>query len=342
MPPWVIVREMAASAMVESRAVVFSVCPISHDNYSVTSTRKGSRMLEVAEAREQILNRTLPLRAEITALTSAALNQYLAADVLADIDSPPFAKSMMDGYAVRAADCHSTPSTLTVIDELAAGATPKMPVGAQQAIRLFTGAMMPDGADAVVKQEETSTTANTVQILKPVKAGQNVLPRGAEMKAGDVAVPAGTVINPVAFGLFAAVGRTTVPTIPPPLVNILVTGNELVETNMKPMGGQIRNTNGPMLMALAMRTGALPRYLGIARDDTNVMTSLVREGLSTGKILILSGGVSVGKFDLVPDVLKSLGVEIHFHHVRMKPGKPLLFGTKGETARASRTVLGYS
>jgi molybdopterin molybdotransferase len=258
------------------------------------------------------------------------LGQVLATDIVADLDSPPFDKSMMDGFAVRSADGTKPDTALRVVGEVAAGGKAMVEVGSGEAVRIFTGAMIPTGADAVVKQEETTSADGTVRLAKPVQAGQNILRRGQEMKAGEVVVRAGTVLSPITFGVFAAVGKTSVPAIPLPKVGVLVTGNELVEANTKPMGGQIRNTNGPMLVAQAVRAGSLPRYLGIARDDEAVMRSLIQEGLMTSNILLLSGGVSVGQYDLVPDVLKSLGVEIHFHHVRMKPGKPLLFGTKGD------------
>lgn len=287
-------------------------------------------MLEVFAAREIVLRQAKRLPPEETALTPAVLNQVLAADVTADLDSPPFDKSMMDGYAVRSADCRNPNAELRVIEELAAGGVPKKAVGSGEAVRLFTGAVMPNGADAVVKQEDTTADGERVTVRPAVKPGQNVFRRGQEMKAGDVVVSAGAVISPVALGLLAAVGRSTASIIPTPKVNVLVTGNELVEADVKPTGGQIRNTNGPMLTALAAWAGANPKYLGIARDDTAAMTAMVRDGLTSGNVLILSGGVSVGKYDLVPDVLKSLGVEIHFHTVRMKPGKPLLFGTNGD------------
>lgn len=288
-------------------------------------------MLEVAAAQEIVRRHARRLPPEITALSSPALHLVLAADVRADVDSPPFAKSMMDGFAVRAADCAAPDAELTVIEEVAAGATPTRAVGPGEAVRLYTGAMVPAGADAVVKQEDTTPTAAAVRVLKPVKPGQNVLARGQEMRAGDVVVPAGAVMSPAAFGLFAAAGKTAVPAVPPPRVCVFVTGNELVEPTRRPKGGQIRNTNGPMLMAQAARAGALPRYVGIGTDDPVVLGSGIREGLGTANVLVLSGGVSVGKYDLVPDVLKAVGVEIHFHTVRMKPGKPLLFGTKGGT-----------
>jgi molybdopterin molybdotransferase len=217
-----------------------------------------------------------------------------------------------------------------VIGELAAGSTATKSVGSGEAVRVFTGAMMPTGTDAVVKQEDATATADTVRVPKPVKPGQNVFRRGQEMRAGEVVIPAGEVISPVAVGVLAAVGRTSVKMTPQPRVGVVVTGNELVEADTAPTGGQIRNTNGPMLTAQAARAGAVPSYLGIARDDEATMTALIRKGLETSNVLLLSGGVSVGKYDLVPDVLKALGVKVHFHHVRMKPGKPLLFGTSGD------------
>jgi molybdopterin molybdotransferase len=288
-------------------------------------------MLEVAQAQEIVLRHAKRLPPEIAAVMSSALGQVLAEDVCADIDSPPFAKALMDGYAVRAADVASAGVELRVVEDVPAGAVPMKSVGPGEAVRLFTGAPLPDGADCVVMQEKTEATGDRVRVNDPAaKPGQYVLPRGKEMAAGDVAVPAGTVLTPAAFGILAAVGRTTVPAFPAPRVSVLATGNELVEANTKPGPGQIRNSNGPMLVAQAVRAGALPRYLGIARDDEGQLRSFIQEGLTTSHVLVLVGGVSAGKLDLVPKVLADLGVAIHFHRVRMKPGKPLLFGTKGD------------
>jgi molybdopterin molybdotransferase len=194
-------------------------------------------------------------------------------------------------------------------------------------VRIFTGAPIPPGADAVVKQEDVTVDGGTIRLAKAVKPGANVMRRGTEMRAGEVIVPAGTVLSPVAVGLLAAVGKSPAPVFSRPRVGVLVTGNELVDAGRVPAGGQIRNTNGPMLLAMAFRAGAITRKAGIATDEEGRLASLVRLALRTDDVVVLSGGVSVGKYDLVPDVLKSLGVEIHFHTVRMKPGKPLLFGT---------------
>ena len=289
-------------------------------------------MMEVSAARETVMRFAKPLPPQITPLSSPALGQVLAADVACDVDSPPFAKALMDGYAVRAADLAGGPVSLFVVDEVAAGAMPTVGIEDGEAVAVYTGAPLPDGADAVVMKErcevhENSTITATDTALT---AGKNVFARGAEMRAGETVIPAGTVLTPTAYGLFAAVGKTAVQAHPRPRMVVVATGNELVEPAMKPHGGQIRNTNGPMLMAQAASAGALPRYLGIATDDADVLASYVREGLEISDVLVFAGGVSAGKFDLVPDVLKANGVDIHFHHVRMKPGKPLLFGTKGD------------
>jgi molybdopterin molybdotransferase len=176
----------------------------------------------------------------------------------ADRDSPPFTKAAMDGYAVRAADCGAAGTALRIVDEVAAGDTPVMSVSDGECARIFTGAPLPDGADAVVMVEKTETLDHgRVRIDDAaVKVGQNVVPRGKEMRAGDVVLLKGTVLSPVAVGLLAAVGRTTVAQVPMPQVGVLATGNELVEPGAQPGPGQIRNSNGPMITALTARSGA--------------------------------------------------------------------------------------
>jgi molybdopterin molybdotransferase len=287
-------------------------------------------MLEVADARGVVLRACQPLDVAPTPLAEA-LGRVLAEDVRADLDSPPFTKSLMDGYAVRADDGLN----LRLTDVVAAGDPPGATVGPGEAIRIFTGAPLPDGADAVVMVEKTEPAepkvGEPVRLTEPVKPGQNVLPRGREMRAGDVVLPVGTAITPAAVGLLAGVGRATVSAVRPPRVAVMATGSELVEADATPGPGQIRNSNGPMLVAQAARSKSVPLYLGIGRDDANVLAAMVRDGLANADVLILAGGVSVGAFDLVPGVLHGLGVEAHFHKVRMKPGKPLLFGTRGNT-----------
>lgn len=292
-------------------------------------------MIEVSDALRTVLEFTPAPRREIAPLTSSSLGQVIAEAVIAPTDSPPFDKSMMDGFAVRLADCARLPATLTLIDELAAGDRrdiSTVSIRAGQTIRIMTGAPIPTGCDAVVVHEKASTDGSSVTIApQTLTPGMNVLRRGREMLAGDTVLDAGCVLGPQEFGILAGVGRTTVPVNARVRVTILSTGNELVEPMMKPGPGQIRNSNGTMLMAQAVRAGALPRYLGISSDTEAMLTSTIREGLVHTDMLLLSGGVSAGDYDLVPEVLGRLGVTARFHKVRMKPGKPLYFGTIGST-----------
>ena len=290
-------------------------------------------MWEVSAALEVVLRHAKPLPAEMTSLAPTALGQVLAEDVASDLDSPPFDKSMMDGYAVRAADCQSNGVELTLVEEIQAGAMPTKAVGAGECSRIFTGAPIPTGADAVVMKEKSEIVSSTrIRILEdPVIAGRNILSRGREMRIGDTVMSSGAILTPTAYGLLATVGKTAVRCFPRPRVAVVSTGNEIVEPVCKPGPGQIRNSNGPMLVALAARAGAVAHYLGIALDHEAELRNRLDEGLRTANVLLVTGGVSVGSFDLVPGVLESLGVTVHFHKIRMKPGKPLLFGTKGET-----------
>ncbi|VTR97619.1 molybdopterin molybdotransferase MoeA [Tuwongella immobilis] len=288
-------------------------------------------MLSVAAAREQILANVVRQPPEIGALTSSLLGSVLAEPVTADMDSPPFDKAMMDGFAVRSADCGQFPVTLTIVEEVPAGKSPMLPVGPGQATRIMTGAPIPEGADAVVQVERTEQpdSMHVTLLNGPVTPRQHILDRGREMRAGDVVMPAGQILRAAEYGLFATVGKTAVPVFRSPKVSLLCTGDEVVEANMKRMGSQIRNSNGPMLVMQTVRAGGLPRYLGIAPDRVDVLRSQIREGIDGGEVLVMAGGVSMGMRDLVPEVLADLGVQIHFHKVAMKPGKPLLFGTKG-------------
>jgi molybdopterin molybdotransferase len=290
-------------------------------------------MLRVADAQSIVLQHVRPLPPETALLASGALGHVLAEDVASDLDVPPHDKAMMDGYAVRSADLSEGRAVLQVIEEITAGQTPRQTVGTGQAARIMTGAPLPAGADAVVMVERTRMRDDgRVEIEdRPPKSGQNVLPRGREMRAGELVLTAGTVLRPQEFGLLATLGRTAVQIIPAPRVAILTTGDEVVEANQKPGPGQIRNSNGPMLSAQTVRAGGLPHYLGIARDRLDSLRPLIAAGLHH-HVLLLSGGVSAGKLDLVPGVLQEAGVQAHFHKVEMKPGKPIFFGT---TARGT-------
>jgi molybdopterin molybdotransferase len=287
-------------------------------------------MLDVAAAREIVLRHAHAPPAESIPLSPPAVGRILAEPIRADMDSPPFDKAMMDGYAVRASDCaRRDGAELRVVGEVAAGGIPTRSVEPGEAVAVYTGAPLPGGADAVVMKERVEVLGpDRIRVHDPnLTPGKNVLERGREMKAGEAVLPIGTAITPAVTGLLAAVGRSTVSVYPVPLVGVLATGNELVEAHEVPGPGRIRNSNGPMLAALVERAGANPRVLGIAPDDPEQLRVAIRHALATTDLLILAGGVSVGRYDRVPDVLAGLGVQIHFHKVRMKPGKPLLFGT---------------
>ncbi|MHB1425236.1 MAG: molybdopterin molybdotransferase MoeA [Gemmataceae bacterium] len=307
---------------------------------SDTASAKNPQMLQVADAQTIVRQYVRPLPPEPMTLAAAALGHVVGVDVVSDLDMPPYNKSMMDGYAVRCADLPAGKGTLRVIEEITAGQVPRQKIEAGQASRIMTGAPIPPGADAVVIVERTRLgDDNSVEIEdRPPRPGQNILPRGAEMQRGDKVLPAGTVLRPQEFGVLATVGRTTIAVHPAPRVAILSTGDELVEPDQRPEGGQIRNSNGAMLVALVCRAGGVPRYLGIARDERACLRPMVCDGLKA-HMLLLSGGVSAGKLDLVPSVLREAGVAAHFHRVEMKPGKPVFFGTAARPGGGEPTLV---
>ncbi len=300
-------------------------------------------MLTVAQALETVLANVRPLPPESAPLLPQTLGLILAEDIASDLDMPPFDKAMMDGFALRTADLRDGKAELTIIEDVPAGKTPTRVVGPGQATRIMTGAPAPGGADAVVMIERCELFGeNRVRVNDPsLQPRKNILEKGREMRVGEKVLRAGVRLRPQEFGLLAAVGHTSVQVRPAPRVTVLSTGDELVEPGRKPGPGQIRNSNGPMLVAQTVRAGALPRFLGIARDEPGHLSSMIETGLHAD-VLLLSGGVSAGKLDLVPGVLKSLGVQAIFHKVVMKPGKPLLFGIKPESNRhePARLVFG--
>jgi molybdopterin molybdotransferase len=284
-------------------------------------------MLSVAEALKIVLAQVKALPPERVPLAPGTLGLILAEDVASDLDMPPFDKAMMDGFALRTADLRDGQAELAIVEEISAGKTPTVEVEAGQASRIMTGAPIPVGVDAVVMIERCEILANSrVRISEPrVKAGLNILRRAQEMHDGEVVLHAGAQLRPQEFGLLSTVGRTEVKVIPAPHVAILSTGDEIVDPATKPGPGQIRNSNGPMLLAQVCRAGGIPLFLGVARDETSHLKAMIADGLRAD-VLILSGGVSAGKLDLVPGVLAELGVQALFHKVAMKPGKPVLFG----------------
>ena len=283
-------------------------------------------MISVDEALKHVLDHTFPL--PVTSLElSAALGRTLAADVTSDIDSPPHDKSLVDGYALRTSDLGGANTQFKVLEEITAGEMPSCKVTSDSLTRIMTGAAIPEGADAVVMLEETEATdTGTVLVRRSaVPVGNNIMRRGTSLCRGDTVLEAGATIRPLEVGLLSEVGRSQVFVQEVPRVAVVATGNELVPSDHRPESGQIRNSNGPMLTALARSSGARAVDLGIGRDDRDILAQLVTEGLRSD-VLILSGGVSAGVLDLVPGVLEAAGVEQVFHKVNLKPGKPLWFG----------------
>jgi molybdopterin molybdotransferase len=291
-------------------------------------------MLSVAQALEIVLRNAKSLPAGTVALTPAMLGLVVAEDIVSDLDMPPFDKAMMDGFALRCSDLRDGRAELRIIEEIIAGKMPTKALNAGQASRIMTGAPIPPGADAVVMIERCEV-ADKVRVNDPkLKAGANILARGREMRVGETVLHVGTRIRPQEIGLLAAVGRTSAKVQRAPIVAVVCTGDELVSPDVKPGPGHIRNSNGPMLLAQIQRAGGTPRFVGIARDEPSHLRELIADGLQSD-VLLLSGGVSAGKLDLVPGVLAELGVQPLFHKVAIKPGKPLLFGVMG-----SRLVFG--
>jgi molybdopterin molybdotransferase len=284
-------------------------------------------MLSIAEALDFVIveARARPLAPAMTTLEEA-LGCVLAEDVQADADSPPFDKALVDGYAVRTSDLEGSEPCLAIGELITAGRNPSRPLRSREAAVIMTGAPIPPGCDAAVMHERTRTDNGVVWFDQaPIKPGQNLLRRGAEMRAGQVVLARGTVLYPPQLGVLASVGRTEVKIVPRPRVSIVPTGDELVEPGETPGPGQIRNSNAGMLRALAAESGALAGTLPIARDEPAVLARALDQALEADVVLV-TGGVSAGQRDLVPAALLSLGVRRVFHKVNLKPGKPLWFG----------------
>ena len=285
-------------------------------------------MLSVAEARQRILAKVRVLEAETLPL-NAALGRVLAEDVEAAGPVPPFANSAMDGYAVRAADVHraspAQPVRLQVLGEVRAGFPPTASVAPRTAIRIMTGATIPDGADAVVRIEDTSERDGAVEVQAGVEVGTSVRAAGSDLKPGDVVGRAGQLVTPGLIGVIAAAGRASVRCIRRPSVLLLTTGDELRDAGEPLEAGQITNTNRYSLRAAVEETGALLKDGGVARDDREDLASRL-ELARQADLVVTTGGVSMGAYDLVRTLLEERDA-IDFWQVALRPGKPLAFGS---------------
>lgn len=296
-------------------------------------------MLSFEEALELIEASVQPAVATTVRLADS-LGLALAAAIVSDSDSPPFDKALMDGFAVRASDLADPETCFEIVGELTAGQVPDRVVGTREAVRIMTGAPIPDGSDAVVRIEDAVVEGGQVRFAgDPVPAGRNVLRRGTAMRRGEAVIPAGRVLRAQELGLLAELGRASVPVIPRPSVALLATGDELVPVEQTPGPGQIRNSNETMLQGQLSQMGCDVDPLGIARDDAEVLGELIRKGLEHD-VLCLSGGVSMGRLDLVPAALASCGVREVFHKVHLKPGKPIWYGVLDAEDGRRRHIFG--
>ncbi len=283
-------------------------------------------MIDVGTVQQTILA-ACPVLAAVELPLAEALGCVTAGEAVAGHDVPSFPNSAMDGYAVRAADTAGAPVVLDVVGTAAAGAAPGVEVGSGQAVRIMTGAVVPSGADAVVMVERTSAAGDgRVRVEAAAAAGDHLRLPGEDLRAGQVLFGAGTELGPGHLGVLASVGATSVHVVPRPRVGVLSTGDELVAGGGPLRPGQIRDSNRPMLLALAARAGCVPVDLGTAPDDETAITEAIERGLATCDAVLSSGGVSVGDFDYVKVVLDRLG-DMHWWQVAVRPAKPLAFGT---------------
>ncbi|RMD98196.1 MAG: molybdopterin molybdenumtransferase MoeA [Deltaproteobacteria bacterium] len=288
-------------------------------------------MISVEEARKTILEAIEPLPAERLCLLDV-LGRVLAEDVVSTRTIPPWDNSAMDGYALRAEDTEGaaaqSPVSLQIVGEVAAGGYYEAPLQPGEAVRILTGAPVPAGANAVVMQEIVEVSDGTLRLRAPVPRGANVRPAGEDVAAGTCVLQRGTPLKPAHIGMLAALGKSFVQVFQRPRVAILATGDELVEVD-RPLGqGQITNSNAYALTAQVEACGAQPVMLGIARDHPDDLREKLRAAIHAD-LLVTSGGVSVGDFDYVKEVLAAIGCTMRFWKVAMKPGKPLAFGTMG-------------
>jgi len=257
----------------------------------------------------------------------ASPGRVLAEDVISDMDMPPFDKSAVDGYACRKKDLARN---LSVRETIAAGSVPKSAVSPGTCSKIMTGAMVPEGADCVIMVEETEEyVAGTIRFTGE-KRGENICYKGEDIRSGDKVLAAGTLIRPQEMAVLAATGITQPLVYRQPRVSIITTGDELVRPAAKPSGATIRDSNSCQLEAQVRRAGAIAANLGIVPDNEHTIREVIGDALSGSDIASLTGGVSMGDYDHVPGILKSMGFDILFRTIAIQPGKPTVFARAGE------------
>ena len=292
------------------------------------------------EARDLLLGLSAPVGTETVPLDDAA-GRVLAFDLRAAEDVPPFDRSAYDGYAFRAADiCGASgenPVTLRITETVAAGCVPALPVASGTAAHLMTGAKIPEGADCVINFERTSFTDQTVTVYAPLRSGDNIVRRGEDVAAGALLAPCGTVIDVGLAGTLAAQGMPRVKVYRQPVIGLISTGSEVVEADQAKPEGTIRNATRAAFTALLAREGCRVKYLGLAGDETEAIRALIAKGLEACDAILLTGGVSVGDWDVTPEAMERAGAELLLRGVAMKPGMACAYGAAG-----GRLILGLS
>ena len=287
------------------------------------------KLIEYPEAERLVLENVSRLPAEAVSLVEAQ-GLALAEDVRAKFDSPPFDNSAVDGYAVRSADAEGGRS-FRVVDEAPAGRPSSRSVGEGEAIKIFTGGVIPEGADAVVMVENTTGWGEEFELKKAASPGQNVRESGEDVRGGDVILKEGVEVGPPEIALAATQGYGRLAVFRRPKVVVLSTGTELVEPGARDLSpGEIYDSNSFAMIAQAHEVGAEARRISAASDDADVIRDAVREAFETADVVVTSGGVSVGEKDLVKGTMLELGVEQVFWGVKFKPGKPLFFGVRDD------------
>lgn len=288
-------------------------------------------MIPVSIAIEIVKRETAALGKETVKLADT-VGRVLAEDIVADSDMPPFDRSQMDGYAMRAEDTSNAPIELKVVGESAAGRGWHKALKPGEAIRIMTGATVPEGADAIQKVELTSERDEIVTIHEPTTPGKYIVTKGAEIKKMEKLIDAGERVDERMIASLAAFGYPTVKVFKKPTVAILGTGSEIVPVDKKPGRDQIRNSNSVMLRALAEEAGAKVRHLPQSSDDLKKLKATISKAVDKeSDLLVITGGVSVGKYDLTKAALHELGAQLFFERVRLRPGKPTVFGRLNKT-----------
>ncbi|NTU83397.1 MAG: molybdopterin molybdotransferase MoeA [Chloroflexales bacterium] len=294
------------------------------------------QVVTTTEANARLAGHLAPLGRVESVLLPAALDRVLAEDLRSPGDLPAFPRSTMDGFAVRAGDTYGAseglPAYLTLCGEVPMGRSSELTVGLGQAARVHTGGMIPSGSDAVVMVEHTQAlNAETIEVVRPVAVGENVIPVGEDVRAGELLFPRGHRLRPQDLGGLAGVGVVQVPVAARPRVAILASGDEVVPAEMTPSPGQVRDINSYTIAALVQRAGGEPHSYGIAPDDADKLARMARAALEAAEVLIISAGSSVSTRDMTAAVIASLGAPgVLVHGVAIHPGKPTILAMAGD------------